>query len=330
MKYHGLRGKLTLAGICGCLLLLLIFDTTFARPSVVRAQSPDAAADWEKAAGGRMSFDSASIKPSIGPGGSVGSNFMVALGNVKPPNGVLRATNFPLLSYIVFAYKLDRSDTPALRAQLPKWAEQEWFEVEARPPGSGFTRDQVRLMMQSLLADRFKLTAHFETKPGPVYELVLAKAGKFGPQMQPYPDGFPCSEEATASRGRGGDGAPSIVPTVANGRFPAYCGRMSSMNTSGPGLLREGGRNISMESIVAWIEEEGPADRPVLNRTGLSGTFDVSAEFELAGPPESNDSAQNGPPFVEALSSQLGLKLREATAPVKTLVIDHIEEPTPN
>jgi uncharacterized protein (TIGR03435 family) len=69
-------------------------------------------------------------------------------------------------------------------------------------------------------------------------------------------------------------------------------------------------------------------DRPVIDRTGLTGAFDFSIEFA----PQMGAAAQmdSGSTLIEALKDQLGLKLEPATGPLKTLVIDHIEEPTPN
>jgi bla regulator protein blaR1 len=324
-----LRAKIncTVAAVCAFLAF------SIANLSLVRAQS--ATDDWEKAAGGKMSFEVASIKQGLplGPGTPIFSNFVLGDGDMRPPSGVLGATNVPVVVYIAFAYKLNQNGTRAMASQLPTWARQTGFDIEARPEGSNLTRDQVRLMMQSLLAERFKLAVHFETKEGPVYALVLAKDGKVGSQMRPYPDGFPCSEEAPAGAeaGRGGGGPAAIVPTVDDGRFPASCGRIIPMTASGPGVLRLGGRNISMESIIDWVSDWGTRDRPLVDRTGLRGTFDVSAEFELSPPPGPDaPDVSPGASFLEAMNDQLGLKLQSITAPVRSLVIDHIEEPSPN
>jgi uncharacterized protein (TIGR03435 family) len=172
MNNRGLLGKYALLGISECLLLAV------ASPSFVRAQSSPAE-DWEKAAGGKMSFEVASIKQGLqlGPGVPIFSNLVLGDGDRRPPNGLLEATNVPVMVYIAFAYKLSQNAMRAMASQLPPWARQTGFDIEARPEGSNLTRDQVRLMMQSLLADRFKLAAHFETKEGPAYALVLAKDG---------------------------------------------------------------------------------------------------------------------------------------------------------
>jgi uncharacterized protein (TIGR03435 family) len=225
--------------------------------------------------------------------------------------------------YIAFAYKLERSQSTAPMPTLPEWARHASFDMQARPPGGNLTRDQVRLMMQSLLAERFMLAVHFATKPGPVYALVLAKPGKLGAQVRPYPDGFPCSEVAQWSV----DGGPS----VDNGRLPVSCGGMLPMKPSAPGLGRIAGRNISMDSITYFIGGALRLDRPLVDRTGVKGTFDVSVEVETSPPPGGNAPQQgDSSAFLQAVTDQLGLKLQSTTAPVRSLVIDHIEEPTPN
>jgi bla regulator protein blaR1 len=328
MDHPPFVGKLTLAAVYGCLLVAVTC------PSFVRGQSSDAS-DWEKAAGGKMSFEVASVKPGMGPGPTlpIFSNFVLGYNDNKPPDGVLTATNVPLFDYIAFAYKLDLIQTRALAAQLPSWSRKEFFDIEARPQSKAVTRDQVRLMMQSLLADRFKLVAHLVSKQGPEYALVLAKVGKLGPQMRSYPDGFPCADAPQLTGGgRGqGSGVAPILPTVDDGRFPASCGRISRMTPSGPGLARQGGRDIPMGSIIGWLQMP-ESDRTLVDRTGLSGTFDVSVEFETTPPPGADSPAApgNGPAFLEAMERQLGLKLQPITGPVETLIIDHVEEPSPN
>jgi uncharacterized protein (TIGR03435 family) len=280
-----------------------------------------------------MSFDSASIKPNFsGPQAGITSNFVLGPGDRKPPNGVLTATNIPLAAYISFAYKLDQNGAGPIVSQLPKWTRTEWFDIEARPPGTNFTRDQVRLMMQSLLAERFKLAVHFETKDGLAYALVLTKAGKLGSQLRAFPDGFTCSDVPPAGAGRGGGPAP-IVATVDDGRFPEFCGQIVGMtpSTTAPRVTRVGGRNISMASIVDYVAGWAALDKPLVDQTALKGTFDMSIEFEVPPAPGANDpDVSLGTPIVEAIRDQLGLKLESITAPIQSLVIDHVEELTPN
>ena len=330
MNNNRLLRRLALAGTCGCFLFLVV------GVSSVRAQSSDAAAGWEEAAGGKLSFDAASVKRNVsGPQAGMTSNAFWGPDR-KPPNGLLTGTNLPLAVYVAFAYKLDNVQMRTVLDQMPNWTRHTFYDIEARPVGTDLTRDQVRLMMQSLLADRFKLAVHFETKDGPAYALVSTKAGRLGSQMRSYPDGFPCSDVPRVTGGRGGPGA--IVPTVDNGRFPASCGQIDSMTATEPGAIRQGGRDVSMHSIVDWIRNFANLDRPLIDRTGLSGMFDVSVESEVplpstgatgvAAPTERASTVAAN--FLAAVNDQLGLKLQSVTAPVATLIVDHVEQPSPN
>jgi uncharacterized protein (TIGR03435 family) len=185
-------------------------------------------------------------------------------------------------------------------------------------------------MMQSLLAERFKLSVHTDTRQLPVFALVLAKAGKTGPQLQPYSGNPPCYTGPPVLPGM----TPEASAKAASG-FAATCGALIGLPPSVPGRMRRGGRNMSMEQVAGFltVTPGNPLDRPVLDHTGLNGTFDFTIEYtpEFKGPPPANfESDPTGPTFLEALSEQLGLKLESQTGPVDVLVIDHIEEPTPN
>jgi uncharacterized protein (TIGR03435 family) len=117
-------------------------------------------------------------------------DFPLDSGNAKTPGGRF-STSFPLFGYIAFAYKLPPNEERrrAMMAQLQKWGGG-FFEIEARAKGNP-TKDQMRLMMQSLLAGRFKLAVHFETKEEPVYALTLVKSGKTGPKLRPHAERRP-------------------------------------------------------------------------------------------------------------------------------------------
>ncbi len=126
-----------------------------------------------------MQFEVASIKPTTA---FKPPNFPLNPGDGKPPGGRMSAI-FPLIAYITFAYKLNPGDvaTP-LPNSVP--ADQS-YDIEAKAPGNP-TKDQMRLMMQSLLADRFKLKVHFETKAGPVYALTVKPGHQLGPKLHPH------------------------------------------------------------------------------------------------------------------------------------------------
>jgi uncharacterized protein (TIGR03435 family) len=286
--------------------------------------------EWQAAAGGKMEFDVASVKQNTAAPSrqTVFSNIPLGpMDAFSSTGGLLSATNWPLLQYMVFAYKLTPTVERSARTQPPKWATTERFDIQARAAGNP-TKDQFRLMMQALLADRFKLSIHFETKQFQVFALVLDKPGKTGPHMQQHPADAPCS---TAPLPAGSNGPP----TMTAGGFPEMCGALVGDSPT-PGRIRVGARNISMATIAAYMTG-GPTglDRPVLDKTGLTGNVDITVEFtpDLNGPlpPGSNFKPDDsGPTFLQALKEQLGLKLEPQTGPVDIIVLDHIEQPSEN
>jgi bla regulator protein blaR1 len=171
---------------------LSLLSTAGVAIAIVAAQSPDTPG-WQAAAGGKTSFDVASVKPGSAPRIP---DFPLDNGNAKTPGGRF-STSLPLLIYIAFAYKLppNEEQTRAMLAHLPKWSGG-LFEIEARAKGNP-TKDQMRLMMQSLLADRFKLAVHFETREEPDHALTSIKPGKTGPKLRPHAEGPPCPDSFT-------------------------------------------------------------------------------------------------------------------------------------
>ena len=99
-----------------------------------------------------------------------------------PPGNLYLAKNIKLIQFIAFAYSLTQIQLRSLELHVP-WTTEDRFDIEARAPGNP-TKADYRLMMQSLLADRFKLAVHYETRVVPLFVLVLAKPGKFGPQLR--------------------------------------------------------------------------------------------------------------------------------------------------
>jgi uncharacterized protein (TIGR03435 family) len=155
-------------------LLLPTYLALLYLPSVaLRAQSP-AVPGWQTAAGGTMAFDVASVKtanPHDLHFRPILPTFPLDTGNAKPPGGRFEAS-FGLTTYITFAYKLRPSpEQHQVLTHLPESVRKD-YEIEARAEGNP-SKDQMRLMMQSLLADRFKLKVHFETRVVPVFALTL-------------------------------------------------------------------------------------------------------------------------------------------------------------
>lgn len=300
------------------------------------AQAPAAQAptpQWQIDAGGKMEFDVASVKPNKGglppSGPRPYSNIPLGTQDMySPTGGLLTATNMPLFQYMIFAYKLTPDQVKSVLTQLPKWTTSENFDIQARASGNP-TKDQFRLMMQALLADRFKLAVHFETRQLSVYGLVLDKPGKLGPKIQQHPADAPCSTAMPLP------GAPQGLPPTVAGGFPESCGAIMGGPVSG--RIRLGARNMTMATIASSfsIPQLSGVDAPIVDKTGLTGTFDFVIEFtpQLNGPlpPGVNfQPDESGPTFAEALKEQLGLKLESQKGPVDVVVIDHVEEPSEN
>lgn len=290
-------------------------------PVFLRAQSTTP--DWEAAAGAKMSFDVASVKTNkSGPppsGDKVNSNFSLGPADSFSANGGLfSATNLPLANYIGFAYKLTGNQTQSLESQLPKSINSERFDIQAHA-SANTTKDEMRLMMQSLLADRFKMAVHTEKRQLPIFALVLEKPGKVGPQLRPHSDDPPCSTFTLAASARFADGSP------------AACGVfLTLMDTH---RAHTSARNVTMNLIAGSLPFPGMGafDRVVVDQTGLSGNFDFMLEYTPEGAPAANSQAdESGLTFLEALRDQLGLKLESTTGAVDVLLVDHVEEPSPN
>jgi len=187
--------------------------------------------------------------------------------------------------------------------------------------------------MQSLLADRFKLKVHFETRERPVLALTQVKPGTLGPKLLRHEQGPPCPDSFTRLSGTASGGsAPKEV-------FPLNCDTQEVRVNNG--VYEAGGRNSTMLSLANLIDilgsRAGEVDKPVVDRTGLVGRFDYTivytpGENGSPGPPDPNAPPPDpqGILFPEALRQQLGLRLEASKGPIRGLVIDHVEKPTPN
>lgn len=301
-----------------------------ANAPLLLAQS-SATTDWEKTAGGEMSFEVASLKEnSTTPTReTIHENVpLTADGEFTPTGGWFSAVNVPLHWYIRFAYKLSTTQFTEAIEELPKWAVTSRYDISARAMGNP-TKDQYRLMMQSLLANRFKLTVHYEQKEVPVFALVLNSPGRLGPNLQHHRADIPCPSGVATDTG---------AEATVTGGFPKACGVFRQIQSDEPGYFIGGARNVPMP-VVADILSLGRFGtlRPVIDRTGLNRNYDFVISFytqpvsiqqnasEAKSPVESR-----GPTFLEALKDQLGLKLVSSTGTIDGFVIDHIEHPTPN
>jgi uncharacterized protein (TIGR03435 family) len=274
------------------------------------------------AAAERPSFDVASIKTN--------KSGAMRIAMMPQPGGRFLASNVTLSMLLRTAYQLKG---PEQMSGAPDWSDSEHFDIEAKAAESNPSRERNALMMQSLLADRFKLVVHRETRQLPVYALVLSKAEKTGPAFLPHLDDTKCADPS----------GPPPPPPAPGAALPTFCGGFFNMMNSG--TMRLQGNKVTMEMLVAQLSNS--VDRVVVDRTGLSGTFDVSLEYlsQQAGlsgfPPGAGpgpgagatpaDPSPSAPPSLPtALQEQLGLKLVPQTGPVDVLVIDHVERPSEN
>ena len=259
------------------------------------------------------------------------SLFPLGPGDAYVSGNLFSATNQPLVAYLRFAFKLSQGEL----LDVPAWVYDEHFDIAARATGSP-TKNEMRLMMRSLLADRFNLKIHSEKRTKPAFNLVLVSAGKIGPQLKPNADDDACAGSSTEQT----TGAePTSRPTEPSSKSglqlpPIPCGAIGQISASAPDKGRIGGRRVTIERIAGFLTNPFTGvDRQVLDRTGLTGTFDFSLEWSpepaITGPPD-QAAASSGPGFLEALRSQLGLKLVAATAPTDVLIIDHIGRPDEN
>jgi uncharacterized protein (TIGR03435 family) len=199
----------------------------------------------------------------------------------------------------------------------PDWIHSQSFQIDAKSEGTPSIQMMEGPMMQAIFEDRFKLKIHRETRQGPVYELVL---GKGSPKLKPLEDGS-CVPPAL---GRS-------MPTLASGEH--YC-----RNSVSPGGLVdfEGGTLAGCAGLLNLI-----LDRPVIDKTGITGYFKIHLVFSPAdtAPPRlaaANPGAPteartpDAPDIFQAIQEQLGLKLVATKGPVDVLVIDHIERPSEN
>jgi uncharacterized protein (TIGR03435 family) len=321
--YAGLRQDFSMKRLLGAIWLI-----TIAVPVAFGlAQATKETPNWQKAAGGTMAFEVATIKPAES-GKRIQPNVGLNMDDEPNPPGGRLLVQGTISDLIEFAYKImpTHEQQDAMLAHQPKWVASDDFVIEAKAEGTP-TKDQMRLMMQSLLADRFKLALHFESQEMPALALLLDKPGKTGPRLRPHAEGLSCDAKWT----------PPPDPTsssVAPGGFMAFCGTNALMFTPHHSIL-VGARGVTMQYIANYIPQWQGLGRPVIDRTGLAGTYD----FSLDSVPDRNDPSTPStdtqpdsgvPTFLEALKEQLGLKLQPTKARVQVPVIDHVEQPSPN
>lgn len=236
------------------------------------------------------------------------------------PKGVLRARGLSVRELIRDAYGYrNRAHSEIVNA--PDWIDKERYDVEARadyefpmstamglPPAA-------QAALRALLAERFSLKVRTEVQRRPVYELVVHRAdGRLGPNLVPSKGGcrsFFQREPVNT--------AVVILKTPEGEPEPARpC--MTGVGTGGITV-----ENMPLSDWVHFLALRPQLDRTVLDRTGLSGNYDIRLEY-----PRDPDSANLLPAIKPLIEAQHGLTLRDAEAPVEILVIEHVDRPTPN
>jgi uncharacterized protein (TIGR03435 family) len=257
----------------------------------------------------RPQFEVASIKPA-----APDARGMFIRGT---PGGRINLTNMPLKEMIVMAWRLQ----PFQVSGGPAWMESLHWDVSAKPDHQP-KQDELGLMIQALLEDRFQLKFHRETKEMPIYALVLArKDGKLGPGLTESKEGS-CTQ--FDPKNPPAPPEPGKPPTI-------FCGGMFMS----PRSMRASGTPVA--SMIPMLSRT--LGRTVVDKTGLSGKYDINLEFTpdeslaLQPPPDApkpppSDSA--GPSLYTALQEQLGLKLDSQKGPVEIFVIDGAEKPSEN
>lgn len=274
-----------------------------------------------------LAFEVASVRENKS-GAKATSNILLDRGDAyTPTGGAFTATNQYVVSLIIFAYKMKLTEAwGQLMRSLPSWAKTERFDINARAASREPTKDDMRLMVQSLLEDRFKLKVHREDRTMPVFGLYLKNAVKPGPELKAHDPTSSCATPLPIP-------ALGIPVERVVGLWPATCGDGDEIWVS-PYRLQDGGRDMTMSAIADWLTAAGDTQRPILDRTGSKGTFDFALEFdpEYANPDGlgRNPRDESGSTFIEALKEQLGLQLKKEDGVVSLFVVDNIEYPSAN
>jgi uncharacterized protein (TIGR03435 family) len=249
--------------------------------------------------------------------------------SISTPPGRYIATGVPLRLLINSAYRL----APDQYIGLPNWSESDRFDVSAKAP-DGAKPEELQRMLQSLLAERFKLVAHMETRDAPIYALVMARDDRrLGPQItrSTMDCGPILAARQAEARGRGP--APVRVPVLGQNERPV-CGIRATRRQTPGGATLNG--YIAGNTTIARLAEQfrGELRRLVVDRSGLTGEFDFDLQYaparDLSTAPAAGATpvTDEGPSLFTALQEQLGLKLESTRGPVDYLVIDRVEKPT--
>jgi uncharacterized protein (TIGR03435 family) len=281
--------------------------------------------------GGPRRFEAASVKPNA----LTSDDFARAAANGSPlargvrtsPGGRLTATWVTLKALILRAYELQDFQLEG----GPKWLDSDHFDVAA-VAGREATEAELNEMLRTLLAERFGLRTHTESRDGTVYVITVARSdGRLGPKLQrTSPE---CDKQQEAIK----NGAPPPPPPkIAFSENPApVCGMtiLMTRSTGGAQTMLFGGQEISRIRNMVSNELRGPA----VDRTGLTGRFDITVEYQssrvVAGVRQGLDAngTDSAPlPLREAVQQQLGLQIDPQQGSFDVTIIDVVEQPQPD
>jgi uncharacterized protein (TIGR03435 family) len=248
----------------------------------------------------RIAFEVASIRPN----GSRDATESVSL----QPGGGLRMTGFRLHTLIRVAYAIGTTLTPEQVVGGPAWISSDRFDIVAKAEGDlmfdveGRRPARVIAMLKTLIEDRFAVRVHPDSRKMPAFALRMSRRdGKLGPQLN----------KSTSD-------CPRYVPGAA--AAPSDSERWCGFRRA-PGSVM--GRYVTMQEVATFFSGYPVVGRPVQDRTGLTGRYDLRVQF-IEGPEADSGS------FFTALAEQLGLAFQSERAIVPMIVIDHAERPTPD
>jgi uncharacterized protein (TIGR03435 family) len=248
-------------------------------------------------------------------------------GWIRSSDTCLGAANMTLRELITFAYGQSGlvPPTPPIYGG-PIWIDDDRFDVVARARGNApfepLGPPQSAMMVRTLLAERFQLRLHHQSRALPVYELLLARSDRgIGPRLRPATTD--CVAKTEALRGPLANAQPVHLPSP---RDPCVV-------QVGGGHVKGGA--IDMSHLARTLSNR--LNRVVRDQTGLSGMFEIDLTWPLGtvaqappGVPQSSPLGPNSLSISTALQEQLGLKLKASTGPVDVLVIDGASPPTPD
>jgi uncharacterized protein (TIGR03435 family) len=283
----------------------------------------------------KLAFDVATIKPAPMPNPADIASGKMRVG-MSVNGSRVDIGFFSLEDLIRTAYKVQ-----GFQISGPSWLPVQRFDIQAKMP-DGANKDQVPEMLQTLLADRFKLTLHREGKEQSVYEMVVAKSGLKIKESEPDPATPPATP---------GEGGPAAVNTnqvsVSQDSKGVVVRTGGSESGTSRMTMNNGSMHLEMQKLpVSRLAEmlSRFVGRPVIDKTGLTGKYDVALDIpmeELMKIARSAGVAVPTPPAGDAPSDpqgsiftnlqQLGLKLEGRKSQLDMLIVDHVEKaPTEN